>query len=334
MFTENRKQLFSLAFAIASTLPGISGFAGIMLDSVPEANYVAYSNQSQFNAIGRFVGGASGTLIAPNWVLTAAHVSVVVDNINPANSSTFQIRGTGTQYTAVETVIHPTYLANGSNLNFGFDIQLVRLSSNVDNVTPAQIYRGASEIGSLGSITGFGAGGFGSSGATLGAAQRAGTNSLDAIVSLSNGPQGQVGAQNAMLLADFDSGSLQFNTLGLAGFSSNSDATSLEYHLALGDSGGGVFIFENSQWFLAGVNSGVDDQRSFLDPANTNPLLSNNDFGFGAVSFITRVSSYTGFIDNITAVPEPTSFSLVGIALAFGVLGRRRMRNAITNRAV
>jgi hypothetical protein len=332
MFTENRKRLFSLVFAIASTLPGVSGFAGIMLDSVPEADYVAYSNQSQFNAMGRFVGGASGTLIAPDWVLTAGHVNVLVDNANTANSTKFQIRGTGTVYTAVETVLHPTFVANGSNLGFGFDLQLVRLSSSVAGVTPASIYRGSSEGGALASITGFGIGGTGTAGPNLPSAQRAGTNVLDAVVSFSNGSQGQVGAQNAMLIADFDSGAANFNSLAFAG--SSQAVTSLEYHLADLDSGGGVFIQENGQWFLAGVNSGIQSQRSFLDPNDSDPLLNGSRYGYGAISYITRVSSYTGFIDNITAVPEPTSLSLVGIVLAFGILGRSRMRNATTKRAV
>ena len=318
----------SIAFGLFC---GSFAIAGIMLESVPEASYVNYSNQSQFNAIGRFSSGGSGTLIASNWILTAAHVGVVVDNLNTANSSKFQIRGSGAEYTAVEKIVHPTYLTNGSNINYGFDIQLVRLSSNVDNVTPASIYRGSSETGIIGSITGFGAGGT-SAGTSLPAAQRAGTNFLDAVVSFGNGPQGQVGAQNAMLIADFDSGDANFNTL--TGFGSSNIATSLEYHLASGDSGGGVFIFESNQWFLAGVNSGVESQRSFLDPTNTNPLYNGNEFGLGAVSYVTRVSSYSGFIDNITAVPEPASLSLVGVALAIGILGRRRMRNTSSKRSV
>jgi hypothetical protein len=332
MFTKNRKRLSCIFFALSTALSGNSGIAGIMLDSVPEANYVAYANETQFNAIGQFVGGASGTLIAPDWVLTAGHVNVVVDNINTANSTKFQIRGMGTQYTAVESIIHPTYLANGSNLGFGFDLQLVRLSSSVAGVTPASIYRGSSEGGSLASITGFGIGGTGTAGPNLPSAQRAGTNVLDAVVSFSNGPQGQVGAQNAMLIADFDSGAANFNTLAFAG--SSQAVTSLEYHLADLDSGGGVFIQENGQWFLAGVNSGIQSQRSFLDLNDSDPLLNGSRYGYGAISYITRVSSYTGFIDNITAVPEPASLSLVGIALAFGILGRSRMRNATANRAV
>jgi hypothetical protein len=41
-----------------------------------------------------------------------------------------------------------------------------------------------------------------------------------------------------------------------------------------------------------------------------------------------------GLAWGITAVPEPASLSLVGVAFAFGILGRRRMGNATTKRSV
>ncbi len=288
---------------------GGNAVAGIMLDTVPESTYVAYSNQPQFDAIGSFTSGTSGTLIAPNWVLTAGHVGGVTG---------FQVRGNGTVYGVAEIIQHPTFVMNGGDINFGYDLELVRLATDVTGVTPANIYRGSTETGSQISMTGFGAGGFGSVGATLPGAQRAGTNIVDAVVSFADAP-GRVGAKDAMLIADFDSVNPRFNTL--AGLGSSPIPTALEYHLASGDSGGGVFILENGQWYLAGVNSGVESQRSFLDPSD---LTLNGDlFGYGAISYMTRVSSYTGFIDsNITAVPEPTSLALVGL-VAICVVGRK-----------
>lgn len=304
-----RNYLLAAAIGLGQTQ---STLAGIMLVGEPEASYVAYSNQPQFDAMGSFNGGTSGTLIAPNWVLTAGHVGGVTG---------FQVRGNGTVYGVAEIIQHPTFIANGGNINFGFDLQLVRLDSNVTGVTPAQIYRGSSEAGSTVSITGFGVGGVGSTGVSLPAAQRAGTNVIDAVVSFANAP-GKTGAQNAMLIADFDSGSSSFNTL--SGLGSSSTPTALEYHLAGFDSGGGVFIFENGQWYLAGVNSGVESQRQFFNSQDT--AFSNELFGYGAISYITRVSSFTGFIDsNITAVPEPTSLALVGL-VAFALVGQKMLR--------
>ncbi len=125
-------------------IPARQALGGIMLASVPEASYINFSNQSQFDAIGTFSPGASGTLIAPNWVLTAGHLGVNVNN--------FRVRGTGQSYAVAEVVQHPNWL----DINLGYDIQLVRLAENVPNVTPATIYRGNLEVGATVAITGFG----------------------------------------------------------------------------------------------------------------------------------------------------------------------------------
>ncbi len=100
-------------------IPARQALGGIMLASVPEASYINFSNQSQFDAIGTFSPGASGTLIAPNWVLTAGHLGVNVNN--------FRVRGTGQSYAVAEVVQHPTFIVNNQNINLGYDIQLVRL---------------------------------------------------------------------------------------------------------------------------------------------------------------------------------------------------------------
>ncbi|MCU0708649.1 MAG: hypothetical protein MUF23_10175 [Pirellula sp.] len=117
---------------------------------------------------------------------------------------------------------------------------------------------------------------------------RAGTNIVDQMFSFDSG------AQDAALITDFDAppgfdpnGTL--NTLGTA------EPTSLEYHLAGGDSGGGAFVFENGQWYVAGINSGVASQFDFLESG------SKQLFGYGAVSVMTRVSS---FQISLLAFPE------------------------------
>lgn len=278
------------------TLSIATARAGMILDEISDSLYTNYG--SRFASVGK-IGTASGTLIAPNWVVTAGHVAI----------GNFTIGGN--TYAAAEMIKHPQFLANGSNVGYGYDIAVMRLSTPVVGIAPSPFYIGNGELGAMLSITGYGETGVGSTGQSSNPGTlRGGTNIADELMSFSNGPGGQVGAQNAVLLSDFDalasrdpSGS--FNTLGTR------TATDLEYHLAIGDSGGGVFIQENGTWYLAGVNSFVASQRDWTGSGNTLP------FGYGAVSGFTRVSSFKDFIQSATGVPEPSSLGLI-ISLSIG----------------
>ncbi|MEO7931550.1 MAG: trypsin-like serine protease [Chthoniobacterales bacterium] len=65
------------------------------------------------------------------------------------------------------------------------------------------------------------------------------------------------------------------------------------YTLRDGDSGGGDFIFNGSTWNLAGINEAVD--------------LNNNN------SYMVQLSNYKSQIDAVTAVPEPSTYWLIGL---------------------
>ncbi|MEQ1828662.1 MAG: trypsin-like serine protease [Pirellula sp.] len=288
--------------------------AGMILDGVSDSLYLQWANQ--FPSAGRVTSGGSGTLITPNLVLTAGHVGL----------GDFVIGGN--TYTGVSITPHPQFVANGSNLNFGFDIAVLRLATPVTNVTPVPWYTGNAEIGTTMTMTGFGVTGVGSSATSSGGGiLRAGTNVIDLIESFDNGAGGQIGAQNAIMIADFDApvgfGSPpgRFNTIGSA------IPTSLEYHLASGDSGGGVFLQENGVWYVAGVNSGISSQFDFTQRAGDNTQL----LGYGAMSYVTRVSSFRSFIE-IQAVPEPSSMLmsvLVITGAACFIRGRKSSRPSL-----
>lgn len=282
--------------------------AGMILDGVSDSLYTAHG--AQFAAVGK-VGGASGVLIAPNWVLTAGHVA-------PAN---FTVGGQ--TYSVAESIKHPQFLANGNDINYGFDIALIRLSANVVGVAPIPIYQGTNELGATISMVGYGATGVGSTGiAANPGTLRGGTNAVDGFYSFDNGPSGQIGAVNGVLLTDFDAPTSfdatgRFNTLGTPA------TTSLEYHLASGDSGGGAFLFEGGQWYVAGIHSFVDSQRNWTGKPGDSTLL----FGYGAVSGMTRVSSFQSFIQTHAGIPEPSSLALCGLIAASAMpLARRRRR--------
>jgi secreted trypsin-like serine protease len=83
--------------------------------------------------------------------------------------------------------------------------------------------------------------------------------------------------------------------------------------IAPGDSGGGVFVQENGQTYLAGVHSFISD------------FSNNGMFGYGDVYGSTRVSGFIEWINGKIAaheVPESGSGLLVLIGL-LGLLAQR-----------
>ena len=132
------------------------------------------------------------------------------------------------------------------------------------------------------------------------------------------------------LLWDFDSPASDpehANTNSMADFvASSADPLALEYSIAPGDSGGGSYIFENSQWYLAGVTSGDVDYFTYPDIAG-----SNRDT-YGDLNLVTRVAAYQSFIDNLvpTAVPEPGHWALICSGLAIAVIRCRRKNQGLT----
>ena len=316
---ERRRNWLALFGWLVLCLP--SSRAGVILDGVPDASYLAFA--TQFSASGRLLGGpgpGSGTLIAPHWVLAAGHVF---------NATTFQLGDSGPSYSVAQVVYHPQFLLNGGDLAYGFDLALYRLSTPVVGATPANIYRGSNEVGATAAITGFGLTGVGVNPTLVGpAVHRAGTNQVDSLLSFADGPGGKIGATQAAFLADFDAPAGigtpgQYNSLLPLG--SLATPTALEYHLANGDSGGGVYLYEDNQWYLAGINSAVISQSGVNDWLVKDPSGNTNRFGYGAAALFTRVSSFQAFIDaNLSATPEPSSAIVTGLSLSWILAIRRR----------
>ncbi|MCX5685109.1 MAG: trypsin-like serine protease [Planctomycetota bacterium] len=228
-----------LAMAALLLVLGLASSASAITirDDKSQSLYLNLASQAIYGSVGRIdeVAGSSayigsGTLIAPNWVLTAGHM------VSGATGLKFTVGGA--TYTGSSWVSDPLW--NG-NLTLGYDIGLVHLSAPVTNVKPATRYTGTSEIGKTATIVGYGMTGTGKTGATTFDGQkRAAQNAIDSFYNSSG----------RILMIDFDNpGNKRDNVYGSA------TPLTLEGLIAPGDSGGALFIDSASGPLLAGVRT-------------------------------------------------------------------------------
>jgi hypothetical protein len=293
-----------------------SSQAGVLRDDVADSEFLNLAASALYQSVGKFtysVGAssylASGVLISPEWVLTAAHVTGGTNYAGQGISNmNFSLEtGNGVlSYAASEWLAHPGWAATQGDLFAGYDIGLVRLSGSVTAVQAATLYLQDSLQIQPGTIVGYGATGTGLTGfngGTLGT-KRAGQNMIDA--------QGDgISISSNILFVDFDRPGVPGESV-----TGSNLPLALEYLSAPGDSGGGLFITQNSQTFLVGVTSfgwGITDG------------LANSDYG--DVAGFTSTTAYAGWISSVTgvAIPEPSSGSLLLISVALWSWRRRRL---------
>ncbi|MEM1098519.1 MAG: trypsin-like serine protease [Planctomycetota bacterium] len=280
-----------------------------------------YGAAGAFRSVGQFVvrgdgndaWAGSGVYIGDSWVLTAAHVA------ENASSMTFTVNG---QHRVAEsTYIHPHWA--GSSLLDGYDLALVKLNADLPTITPAARMRSGRELNGKGASIGYGRTGDAESGYSPGSslAKRGGRNTVDSVLN------------NRLLLMDFDSGARTDNAMGRA------RAVRFEYLIAPGDSGGGMFIYDDRQWKLAGIHSfgwGVIDGQanaSYSDVSGHVRLRFHNNWidrvlaGYDNVTLASgqTVSTRLFTASALSAVlsPEPATASLMLAALGVVALRRR-----------
>ena len=298
---------------------GSSLQAGVRRDDVADSEFLNLAASALYESVGKFtysVGTssylASGVLISPEWVLTAGHVTGGNNFLGGGISNmTFSLTSGNSvlSFAAAEWVTHPGWAASAGDLLDGYDLGLVRLSQSVTAVQAATLYLQESLQIQPGTIVGYGSTGVGSTGFQSGTAgtKRAGQNMIDA--------QGDgLSVSSNLLFVDFDQP-------GVTGESVVGSALplALEYLSAPGDSGGGLFITQDSQTFLVGITSFGWGYRD--DDANSD---------YGDLAGFISTTAYAGWISSVTGVPipEPGSGALLALGMAFLLLGKRRRRSA------
>lgn len=265
--------------------------SGVIRHDVKKKLYMELAESPQFQSVGKVYDGfdlvGSCVLIDENIVLSAAHIfeqtEIIKDTVKlddgriivvskPGKKwirhiKNFKVEFNGIIHTLNELIIHPSYL-NGSSLE-KVDLAIIVLEDPSTKIQPARLYDGNKELGSRVICVGYGAFSHAlDDNSDTSGLKIAGENIIDSVGGFK--VKSRDTFKDAFLYADFDNPD-DNNCCNKMG---DSTPLALEYSFTGGDSGGGLFMKDNNDWKLIGINSiTVYDQelhKDFGDYGNIN----------------------------------------------------------------
>lgn len=348
----------AITVADGFTYAGTNGFAASRALAEDYGNYpwfAAVGSLAIYEGTNSFT--ATGTLLNPEWVLTAGHnwASGAVTGLN------FILGGVSHAADLVSLVQHPLWVQAPAPLpnedvgpSQGWDVALFRLAVPITNtIAFPRLYTGSGEATRTGITLGAGIIGTGTQptgpDTNYPPPIHAAMNVIDRATAQTNS-----GLAGGLLVNDFDgTGEPGQNTLGqdynatgqpwiwgtAANTITNLDPSGtitgtgsavaqlvvggniVEGGTAPGDSGGPTFIEDGGEWKLAGITSWGYNPWDVLQRGG-----DGLDGLYGDLSYMTRVSQVEPWISSV--VPEPSTLALVtmGLAGAFWV-ARRKQRS-------
>lgn len=280
-----------MRWSLVFCLLAVSTTAGAVITraDVDDAKYRVPA--SAFPALADLPDEGHGVLIAPQWVVTAAHAAPMQMKGMDCDVS---IGGVARRVKRV--VIYPGYkklpneivteaLASGdlskisAFLAASNDIALIELASPVTDVTPVPLYRGNQEVGMTAELMGKGATGHGDKGQEPGSSHRTVLRRAFNVI---------VAADDRYVSYRFDAPPAALPLEGITGS---------------GDSGGPLFIGEGNSTQLIGLASWSKYPPDHPFWKTWNPSRPFVEGLYGVVVNAVRVSSYAKWIDGVMSAP-------------------------------
>jgi hypothetical protein len=257
---------------LALLVVSFSASAIVIRDDVDDSKYRVPA--SEFPALVDMPGEGHGVLIAPQWVVTAAHAVTWQSEIK-------QVTIAGVPRDVERLVIHPGYKKPPQKLldqalatwdwtlfrallSSSDDIALLKLAQPVTDVSPVAINKSDDEFGQIIEIIGKGATGNGVTGYEFSSSRR---------TELRRAYNKVTGADGRWLCYMFDK---------------PSEAVPLEGGSGSGDSGGPVLLQTEKGLLLAGLTSWSDPQSTNRTPGR-----------YGQITCNVRLSHYKDWIESI-----------------------------------